>query len=128
MTETQATPNLFNLQEVGGGTQISYSTTSSTGQPELSYQGFHGENAFSGDAIDQAETALGTELTVVLNAVPDRKSVTLTLVLPRHLGQQRFSTLAVIATNPTSLAGPQDGHPQTYEVIALEGQAQAVEF
>jgi hypothetical protein len=127
MTETQESPNLFELQGVDGDTQITYSATSVIGQPELSYQGFHGENAFSGDAIDSAETALGTELTVVLEAVADLKSVTLTLVLPRHLGQQSFSTFAVITTNPTTIAGPQDGHPQTYEVIALEGAAQFVE-
>ncbi|HEV7771782.1 MAG TPA: hypothetical protein VGO48_00685 [Conexibacter sp.] len=63
----------------------------------------------------------------MLEAVADRKSVTLTLLLPRHLGQQPFSTLAVVTTNPTTIAEPEDGHPQTYEVIALKGEAQFVE-
>lgn len=127
MTTIQNPPSLFVLQEVDGGTQITYSATTVTGQPELSYQGFHGENVFSGDAIDSAETALGTELTVELQAVRDLKSVTLTLVLPHHLGQQRFATLAVVTTNPTTIAGPQAGRPQTYEVIPLEGEAQVMQ-
>jgi hypothetical protein len=127
MTTTELPPNLFVLQGAGGGTQIAYSATTVTGEPELSYQGPHGENVFSGDAIRRAETALGTELTVELEAVPDLKSVTLTLVLPHGLGRQRFSTFAVVTTNPTSVTGPQNGHPQTYEVIALEGEAQFVE-
>lgn len=128
MPTTQSQPNLFELTEAGGRTQITYSASSFSGQPELSYQGPHGQNTFTGDAIERVETALGTELTVLLAAVPDLESVTLTLVLPRHLGEQAFSTFAVLTTSPTSIAGPQPGNPQTYELVRLEGEARAVEF
>ncbi len=62
MPTTQRQPNLFELKETSGGTQITYSASSFSGEPELSYQGPHGPNAFSGDGIERVETALGTEL------------------------------------------------------------------
>jgi hypothetical protein len=67
-TATQGA-NLFELS--CDGTQITFSTSSFAGPPQFSYSGPEGNPRFSGDDIDTLASALGTEVTVTLETVPD---------------------------------------------------------
>ena len=122
-------PNLYEL--TCGDTRITYSTSSFAGPPQLSYAGERGEISFSGEEIATLATALGTEVTATLDAVPDLHTVTLTLLVPdiRLEGaEQSFQTLGVITTTATTIAGPPSGAAQTYEVLQLDGVARSVDF
>jgi hypothetical protein len=120
--------NLFSLS--CAGEQVSYSKTSITGQPLFSYSGSKGDINASGEEIDTLDTALGTEVTAVIESVPDLRTVTITLVVPSVLLSQgdtvEFDTIAVFTTTATTIAGPPAGAAQTYEVIELHGEAQFV--
>ena len=94
--------NLFELS--CGGIDVTYSTSSFAGPPQLSYSGPEGELTFSGSEIETLPSALGTEVTVTLD------------------------TVAIKSTHPTTIAGPPEGADQTYEAIALHGVAKAVDF
>jgi hypothetical protein len=73
-------PNLFEL--TGDYTQITYSTSSITGRPQFSFAGPQGDKHAEGDEIQSSDTALGTEVTIVIESEPDRRTVTPTLLLP----------------------------------------------
>ena len=122
--------NLFKLS--CDGTSIDYSTTSISGKALLHYDGPEGELSFSGDEIESATTALGTEVTVTLDSVPDLHTITCTLLLPSlRLGdddQSSFDTLAIKTTHHMTIAGPPEGAGESYELVELHGVAQAVEF
>jgi hypothetical protein len=128
-TATQ-TANLFELS--CDGTQVTYSTTSLTGQPQLHYSGPEGDLSFSGDAIDARSTKLGTEVTVTLESVPDLHTITFTLLLASFRLdadlEAEFETLAIKTTNHTTIAGPPVGPGQSYAAIALHGVAKSVAF
>jgi hypothetical protein len=129
-TATQ-TANLFELQ--CHDTQVTYSTTSITGKPLLHYVGPEGDLNFSGDDdIQTLASALGTEVTVTLETVPDLHTITFTLLLPSFKsdadGESAFETLAIKTTNHTTIAGPPVGPAQTYEAVALHGVARSVDF
>lgn len=128
-TATQ-TANLFEL--ACDGTQLTYSTTSIDGQPRLSYSDADGDHSFAGDEIDTQATALGSEVTVTLESVPDLHTLTLTLLLPSFKldagGEAQFATLAIRTTTSTTIAGPPAGPAQSYEAIALHGVAKSVAF
>lgn len=132
MAQAADAPNLFELSASYDDTQITYSTSSFAGPPQFSYSGPKGDHSFSGDEITSLESALGTEVTVTLETVPDLQTVTLTLLLPdiriafgEELG---FQTIGIFTTTATTIAGPPPGAAQTYEVIALEGVAKLVAF
>ena len=122
--------NLFQLE--CDGVQITYSTTSITGQPQFSYHDPGGDLSFSGTEIETLPSALGDEVTVTLDTVPDLHTITLTLLLPSIQlpddGEAQFETLAIKTTNHTTIAGPPDGAGQSYEAIALHGVAKSVTF
>lgn len=128
-TATQ-TANLFELQ--CDGTQVTYSTSSFQGPPQLSYSDPEGDRSFSGDEIRTLASALGSEVTVTLESVPDLHTITLTLLLPAIKldagGEAPFDTLAIKTTTRTTIAGPPPGPAQTYEAVALHGVAKAVDF
>ncbi len=131
MADDANEPNLFQLRGEDG-TSITYSTTSMTGVPELSYEGPHGENAFSGDAIRTTDGELGREVSVTFREVPDAETTTLTLLVPpirlEGDGAVPFETLAIFTTKPTSIAGPPPGSTYRYEVVPLSGEALFVLF
>jgi hypothetical protein len=124
-------PNLYELSGEDGS-EIVYSTTSITGQPELSYQGPEGENAFTGEQISVQETALGNEVTVVFLAVPDENTTTLSLIVPPvDLGDERslqIDTFAVMTTQSGGFAGPAPGQLFSYAVTRYLGPAKSVAF
>jgi hypothetical protein len=124
------TANLFELS--CDETQLTFSTSSFAGPPQLSYHGPEGDFSFSGDEIDSQATKLGTEVTVTLDSVPDLHTITLTLLLPSFKldadGESEFETLAIKTTNHTTIAGPPVGPGQSYEAIRLHGVAKSVAF
>ena len=128
-TATQ-TANLFELQ--CDDTQVTYSTSSIAGKQQLHYVGPEGDLNFSGDEIQTLASALGTEVTVTLESVPDLHTITFTLLLPSFKldagGESAFETIAVKTTNHTTIAGPPIGPAQTYEPVALHGVAKSVDF
>jgi hypothetical protein len=123
-------PNLFEL--TSEDVQVTYSTSSFDGTPRFTYSDPDGQKDFAGDEIESADTALGSEVTVTLEAVPDLHTITFTLVLPDfrmpEYGDVAFTTFAITTTNLTSIAGPREGPGQTYEAVVLEGTAKSVEF
>jgi hypothetical protein len=127
---TSLQANLFEL--ASDGTRIDYSTSSISGKPLLHYSGPEGDLSFSGDEIDSAPTALGTEVTVTLARVPDLHTITCTLLLPSFRlpedGESPFDTLAIKTTAQTTIAGPPEGPGKSYESVALHGVAKAVDF
>jgi len=129
-TATTQAANLFELS--CHGTQITFSTTSFAGPPQFSYSGPEGDLSFSGDDIDTLSSALGTEVTVTLETVPDLHTITITLLLPSFEldadGESQFDTLAIKTTNHTTIAGPPVGPGQSYEAVALHGVAKSVAF
>jgi hypothetical protein len=124
------TANLFELR--CDDVQVTYSTSSFAGPPQLRYSGPEGELSFSGSEIEAQPTALGDEVTVTLERVPDEHTITFTLLLPAiRLGADHdaeFETLAIKTTQHTTIAGPPSGAAQSYEAVALHGVAKSVDF
>jgi hypothetical protein len=131
MAQAIQTANLFELS--CGDASVTYSTTSFTGAPHLSTSGEpFGEHTFFGAEIATADTALGTEVTVLLESIPDLRTVTMTLILPDirvSEGEEvAFETIAVVTTIATTIAGPPPGAQQAYAVVVLHGVARIVAF
>jgi hypothetical protein len=123
-------PNLYDL--AWGKTQVSYSTTSVTGQPQFTYTTSQGTRTFSGNEIETMATALGEEVTVTLESVPDLHTITLTVLIPAirvaPTGEAvTLSTLGVVTTTTTT-NDPPLGVSQMYEAVTLEGEALLVHF
>jgi hypothetical protein len=122
--------NLFELE--CGDVHVTYSTSSFAGPPQLSYSGPEGDLSFSGNEIETMPTALGSEITVTLERVPDLHTIALTLLLPAFKlaagVDAEFDTFAIKVTHHTTIAGPPSGAAQTYEAIELHGLAKSVDF
>lgn len=93
---------------------------------KLEYNG----RTFTGRALYRERGVLGLIVSAELEAVPDLKVVSLSVVIPAvhvraNIKSERVVTFAVLSTGRTSIAGPRlvPGQLQTYEVIALEGNA-----
>lgn len=134
-TEVLAAPKVDFFTFTGkNGTQIAYSTSSATGEPQFTYRDRTRDLSFRGDDIAVTSSPLGTLVTVVLELIPDLHTLTATLVLPDiNLGDRQvipFTTAVILTTNLTSIGGPQlvTGPLQTYRVVKLQGAAQHVEF
>lgn len=127
-----AQPNLFEL--TGEYTQVTYSTTSITGQPQLHYQDQQRDLTFTGGDIRSLASEIGALVTVTLEVIPDLHTLTLTLLVPEinlnEESERSLSTVAILTTHLTSIGGPRlvEGQLQTYEVVALEGTARLVAF
>ncbi|PSB35251.1 hypothetical protein [Stenomitos frigidus] len=126
------TPNLYELQ--GYDKQITFSTTSITGVPQLSYNDRGEVRTFSGSDILTEETGLGQMVTVQLkNNQADEGFESLTLLLPavqlspksRELSIQTMAILSkrVVFVNPTEPI-----QLQQYDTIELAGTAKNVNF
>lgn len=132
MATQQDQPNQFVLK--GRNTEITYSTSSFGGRPQLSYQDTQRQATFSGADIRVVEHAeFGKLVSVTLEQIPDLHTLTLTLLIPAiNLGgqEQRFKTVAILTTQRTSIGGPGlvQGALQTYRTVALNGAARNVEF
>jgi hypothetical protein len=88
---------------------------------------------FEQDRIHIAQSAIGLELTVVLESVDDGDTLTLTIVLPTvnlaGEAEQPVRTFAVLTTIRGSIGGPAliKGALQTYRTVGLRGRALHVE-
>lgn len=115
----------------GDGVRITYATSSFAGPPQFAYADKAGARRFFGDEIESVPTALGTEVTVVLESVADLRTITLTLLLPPIEvpigGVVEFDTLAVRSTHATTIGGPPLGASQTYVALRLHGTARAAD-
>ncbi len=124
---TQA--NSFQLS--GGSIVVSYSKTSISGVPLLNYRDNNTNRNFSGQEISIQETELGQLITVTLEAVPDLRTVTFTLILPLvnlSNGSEsiRINVPGITTTTRTTIAGPGSGAEKTYTTVNLRGTAKFV--
>lgn len=123
-------PNLYELS--GDGIQITYSTTSITGQPVLTYHDATQAKTFNGDAIKAEDSAIGTLVTVFLTLILDGPSTSFTMVVPhvRLSGPEvaSISTDGITTLHRSSIAGPARGQIEVYTVHALTGTARFVVF
>jgi hypothetical protein len=114
----------------GGGVTGTVDTTSFGGGPQL-------DVAVDGTALQGPtleETPRGLEVTGVLSAIPDDRTISATLFLPRvNVGEDpsvAFSGIALVTTALQSFGGPNllSGAVHSYAVRPVAGTAQAVEF
>ena len=113
--------------------QVTFSSTSITGQPQLSYRDYNLHLNFVGEEIDILDTQIGQLITVTLETIPDLRTVTFTLILPtvnvmRQSAGIRVSVPGIRTITHTTIAGPGLGAEKTYAIVNLEGTAQFVEF
>jgi hypothetical protein len=129
MMESLTRANLFELSR--GSIHVTYSTENVLGGPSLHYRDAQRNLAFRGGEINAQDTALGELITVTLEAIPDLRTVTFTLILPivtvRFQSHGLHITVpGVTTTNPTTIAGPPPGPQKLYAVVNLRGTAQAI--
>ena len=123
------------LFDITGPIRVSYSSSSITGAPLVSYKDAELDLNFQGDDITRVETSLGELVTVTLQTVPDAFTRTFTLIVPTirvpHGGQAEFDTLGIETTDRSGAfvapPGPA-GVLQAYQVHQLHGNAQQVDF
>jgi hypothetical protein len=129
--QTIADANQFDIL---GPIHISYSSSSITGQPLLSYQDAELDLNFQGADITRASGSAGEQVTVTLQHVPDAFIRTITLVVPAirlAAGEQvDFATFAFETVDRSSAhvlpPGP-TGVLQTYHIHQLRGTAAHVD-
>ena len=123
--------NLFELGDYS--IQVTYSSTSFTGQRQLSYRDNDINRNFMGEEIRILDTELGQLVTVTLETIADLRTVTFTLVLPLvnvipQSGGTRVQMPGILTTTHTTIAGPGPGAEKTYSTVNLQGTAQFVVF
>ncbi|MCS6916013.1 MAG: hypothetical protein RMK29_21740 [Myxococcales bacterium] len=132
MTERIFAADLFDL--TAGDTHITYSTSSIAGTPRLTYQDGSESRGFSGEEIRHVDTEIGAQVSVTLSQVPDRDTLTLTLILPQvnlpYGSEAQIDAVAILTTAKTTIGGPGlvEGAVQSYRVMVLSGTARTVEF
>lgn len=116
--------NLFKLSS--GSIQITYSSTSLTGQPQLSYHDNNINRLFRGEELRLQDTEIGQLITVTLERIPDMGTVTFTLILPHivGIGPLEIQVPGILTTAHTTIAGPRLGAEKTYSVENLRGTAE----
>ena len=127
----QITPNQYDLQ--GQGVRISYSTSSITGEPQLSFTKGRKTLNFTGNQIILLDTRIGMLLTVTIAMIPDKSFTTFsfllpTIVLAKEPRKQSFRTIGITTTHKTSIVGPVKGVQQVYKSVQLRGTARQVQF
>ena len=83
--------------------------------------------------VRRIDGEIGQQVTVIIEQIPDLRTVTFTLLLPAinlDEPETRFRTIGIIATHRTSIGGPDlvKGVLQTYRLKELRGTAQWVNF
>lgn len=121
-------PNLFELE--GYNTQITFSTTSILGVPQLSYTNRDKTLNFRGEDILFEETQLGQMVTVDLSDNPASEILEkLTLLIP-IVNLPSTSPTQVIQTTAifNQIVKSIEPQVQTYMTLCLAGTAQQVAF
>lgn len=126
---TTVTPNHYQLS--GHHIHVTYSTTSLTGEPILSYMDAHQAKSFRGDEIRAIACDLGTLVSVTLHMTVDVGSTTFSLFIPRMEIAQGTSatvrTYGVTTMHSMPFAPPAArGQLDTYTVKDLHGTAEFV--
>ena len=128
MATTQ--PNLYELS--GHGIHVSYSTTSISGKPVLTYHDAAQTKTFIGDELQTQTSVLGTLVSVFLMRTVDGPSTSFTLLVPgvRLEGPEvvNISTEGITTLHKFSIIGMPLGQTELYTVYALEGTARFVVF
>ena len=129
MTQQNQEPNQYQL--TSDGLQITYTPSNDNGQPQLGYQGSHGNLTFTANDIRSEETVPGTLITIFLVRTVDTGSVTLTLLLPgvnlAGTTEQPIQTIAIETQNLFSILDRNKARQtQTYQVYNLQGTAQYI--
>jgi hypothetical protein len=124
-------PNMFELQ--GGDVRVSYSTSSIAGVPLFTYEGQGVKRSFKGEEIRAQETEIGVLVTVTIEAVPDFRVVTFSVLIPTinlDGNEAEVKTQGIHTTSRTSIGGPAlvKGQVNSYEGVELSGKARAVVF
>jgi len=135
MTEQILEPNSFELHFQD--TQITYSTTSFIGEPQLYYKTQKIEKQFTGEEISVLETEIGKLITVMIERThPDIRGnvVKLTLLLPivnlPASLENPIQTEAILTTELVkgrTINRPLEGQIQTYKILSLTGTARLVD-
>lgn len=103
---TQA--NLYELKR--GTASISYSASDFGGEPNLTFTENGSPRNFRGKEITIEKTAIGTLLTVTLDAIPDLESHLLSVLLPDvNVGpknRERVTAVVIRTTERTTIGGP----------------------
>jgi len=129
MTQQNQEPNQYQL--TSDGLQITYTPSNDNGQPQLGYQGSHGNLTFTANDIRSEETVPGTLITIFLVRTVDTGSVTLTLLLPgvnlAGTTEQPIQTIAIETQNLFSILDRNKARQtQTYQVYNLQGTARYI--
>jgi hypothetical protein len=129
-TTPSLTPNSFQL--TGDDIRVNYSTTSIDGKPRFTFKKGQKTLDFVGNQISSSTVNIGTLVSVVIAAVPDRSTTTFSILLPAirlpESGRQAFRTIGITTVTKTTIAGPPVGAHQTYKSIVLRGLARLVAF
>jgi len=117
----------------GKGLNITYETTSFSGQPQLIYERGESSLTFRAKDIRQSNSEIGQQVTVTVEQIPDNHITTLTLLLPAvnlEGNETPFRSIAIFTNHRTSIGGPGmvKGALQTYQVEDLAGMATKVFF
>lgn len=125
-------PNLFELQ--GYDIQITYSTTSIKGVPELKFSGRGKELTFSGSDVQSQDAGFGRSVTVLLESgAADLPVESLTVLLPfvqlsSQVKQLSIQTVAILSRTALFVIPTNPAQLQTYDTISLYGIAKLVQF
>jgi hypothetical protein len=113
----------------GAGIHVSYSTTSISGQPLLTYHDAFQVKNFSGDQINIVQTEIGSLVTVVIHLTVDSGSTTFSLLIPNVIlppSNVANITAEGITTMQKFSIPPPVGQTQFYTVHTLQGTASFV--
>ena len=120
-------PTMYELH--GEGIHVTYSTTSFSGKPLLTYHDAFQLKNFSGDQINALQTEIGTLVTVVLHLTVDSGSTTFSLLIPNViLPPSNVASISAegITTMQKFSIPPPVGQTQFYTVHKLHGTASFV--
>jgi hypothetical protein len=127
---TTKQPNLYEL--AGDGIQITYSTTSLSGQPQFNYHDANVSRNYSGSQIQAVDTEAGTVVSVVTVLTVDSGSTTFSVLIPRvnlrFSDSANINTYGITALHKFSIIGLPSGQQDFYTTHQMQGTAAFVVF
>jgi hypothetical protein len=125
-------PNRYVLQSSDGKTKVDYETSNLIGQHVLNLtQGGGPIRHFAGSQVRVVATEVGTMVSVTTRMTVDTGSTSFSVLIPAISltsisNQEAFSTEAIVTTHSGPIAIPFTGVHETYQFIALKGEASFV--
>ena len=124
-------PNLFTLQ--GHHLQVTYSTTSIDGRPNLQYHDPFQTLQFSGEQIRTLDSEIGTLVTVTIRMTVDAGSTSFTLMVPQvnldPSNRAQITTFGITTVHRFSVIPVLNlGQTELYTLTELSGTATLVNF